>query len=62
MDAVLEYEQLIEPRPGQAGNHRDAVADLDDMADLFESRLERQSADALAACGSSRADRQRALP
>ena len=34
--SLVEAQKLIEPARGQAGNERDAVADLLDAADLFE--------------------------
>lgn len=33
--SLVETQQLVEPHIGQAGNHRDAVTDLLDPADLF---------------------------
>ena len=39
--ALLEAQQFVEPDVGQAGDQRDAVADLLDPADLFGLRPER---------------------
>ena len=50
MEAAFEYEQLIKPCAGQARNHRDAVADLDDMANMFDLRREGERADTGPAC------------
>ncbi|GLI95154.1 hypothetical protein LMG27198_41460 [Methylocystis echinoides] len=46
---TFEYKQFIEPRARQAFYRRDAIADLDNPADLLQPRSERDVADLLAA-------------